>query len=783
MQVDFTSVEKAFIDKSGRKSQYAGERSSVVEVQNVYELGQLVAISFLDWVTSNPTGVIALPTGRTPEYFIKTLERYRQSWSDPSLVTELTSLGFTPGQTFPDTSQLKFVMLDEFFPISTEHRNSFCNYVRNFYCEPLGITDENILDFDLLKAGVLSKEEISVFETINIDLTLLSSTHLLTPEQQLQQNILKKIEAFCNNFEQRVRNLGGIGFFLGGIGPDGHIAFNQQDQPLESTTRLVGFNYPTAAAAAGDLGGIEKARGKAAMTIGLATIAYNPNVKAIIMAAGEGKAEVVRRTIEEKQSSFNPGSKLHDLPNARFYLTHGAASKLSARKAEDISKITVNCVSWALGHLSGVGIHKPVHELRDASELNCLPQSVHVPAWMKEPHNFLVMISCAARRLREKVDGGLRAASSVSKSILHTAPHHDDIMLSYHGAMHEMLGEKYNKNVNHFAYLTSGFHSVEDKVFNLSFASDAHLVFKGELSRDYDELMAIFHDEFIKNNEEGKDTIERVIFLRKIAEVWAIVTTQSYSQLVIQLTEKVQWLLNEYLPNHHPGDAVPKQMQLLKGCMRESEVDRVWALSQMPMNRIHHMRSKFYTDDFFCPMPSLEDDAMPLANLVRARQPDLITVAFDPEGTGPDTHYKVLQVVAAGLKLSMSRGDLTSNPSPMVWGYRNVWFVFAPWECNLMIPASEDDLNLMHDTFMSCFSTQKEASFPSPMYDGPFSAWARLLQIEQKQDLEDLLGKDYFQKHADPRVRSAAGFVFLRAMNADTFLKECEGLKSKFEMV
>jgi hypothetical protein len=50
------------------------------------------------------------------------------------------------------------------------------------------------------------------------------------------------------------------------------------------------------------------------------------------------------------------------------------------------------------------------------------------------------------------------------------------------------------------------------------------------------------------------------------------------------------------------------------------------------MNRIHHMRSKFYTDDFFCPMPSLEDDAMPFANLVRARKPELITVAFDPEG-------------------------------------------------------------------------------------------------------------------------------------------------------
>jgi hypothetical protein len=47
-------------------------------------------------------------------------------------------------------------------------------------------------------------------------------------------------------------------------------------------------------------------------------------------------------------------------------------------------------------------------------------------------------------------------------------------------------------------------------------------------------------------------------------------------------------------------------------------------------------------------MPSLEDDAMPMANLLKARQPHVLTVALDPEGTGPDTHYKVLLVSALG---------------------------------------------------------------------------------------------------------------------------------------
>jgi 6-phosphogluconolactonase/glucosamine-6-phosphate isomerase/deaminase len=882
MQTAWTSVEKSFLAKSGRKDAYKGEQIATVEVQNVYELGQLVAIAFLEWVTSNPSGVVALPTGRTPEYFIKTMDRYRASWGDAKVVSELKDLGFTPGAEFPDTTKLTFVMLDEFFPMSTAHRNSFCNYIRNFYVGPLKVAPENVLDFDLVAKGVITDEEMSVFAEVDVDLSLLTRD-ATSVEEKTRKGILMKVQQYCDVFEDKIRSLGGIGFFLGGIGPDGHVAFNQEHGPLDSRTRLVNFNYPTAAAAAGDLGGIDKARGKAAMTIGLSTITSSPTCRAIVMAAGEGKAEVVRSALEDPKDPSRPASSLHGVPGARFYLTHGAAGKLSARKAEDAANISVECVTWALAHLSGVGVGlgidqahlvvppaeyllaesliyaaakklgKPVHKMSNASDLKCLPQGDVLPSWISDDNNFRVLVSCAARRLREKIDGGLRAASCVSKSILHTGPHHDDIMLSYHGAMHEMLGrqpagmvtnsyaesvfsvnksggsnpdftakdkngnyisparrnrsdsiglvaplqlgEKYNGNVNHFAYLTSGFHSVEDRVLTRLAASVmktypgttnesylAHLVHAGELNRDYDELMAVFRDAFLNKDQEGQDYVEMIIFLRTVCYVWNIVLTQTYSQLEAQVYERVQYLLNEYLSNHQPGDAVPLEMQLLKGCMRESEVDRVWALSKMPMNRIHHMRSKFYTDDFFCPMPSLEDDAMPVANLLRARQPELLTVAFDPEGTGPDTHYKVLQVIAAGLKMAIGREDL-KNPNPMIWGYRNVWFVFAPWEATLMIPCSEEDLQLMHDTFMSCFTTQKEASFPSPHYDGPFSAWSRHLQIEQKQQLVELLGEEYFSQHKDERVRNCHGFIFLRAMHAQTFLDECEGLKSKFENV
>lgn len=60
---------------------------------------------------------------------------------------------------------------------------------------------------------------------------------------------------------------------------------------------------------------------------------------------------------------------------------------------------------------------------------------------------ILSLLSCSVS-YREKVEAGLQAMTSQNQSILHTAPHHDDIMLSYHGAMHHMLGRKEDKSTS-----------------------------------------------------------------------------------------------------------------------------------------------------------------------------------------------------------------------------------------------------------------------------------------------------------------------------------------------
>ncbi|RYG67211.1 glucosamine-6-phosphate deaminase, partial [archaeon] len=205
---NWTSVELSFIQRSGKKASYPNERAPVVEVLNVYELGKIVALSFLEWVQENPRGIIALPTGKTPEYFIKTLEHYKNNWSNPKIEEEVKSYGFHHA-SFPDTTQLTFVMLDEFFPMLSTHRNSFCNYIQHFYIRLLDIKPENILNFDLLQSGVVSLEDMGMFEG-DVDLTLLSrapSTELETR----QREILERVQKFCGEYEEKIKSLGGIG--------------------------------------------------------------------------------------------------------------------------------------------------------------------------------------------------------------------------------------------------------------------------------------------------------------------------------------------------------------------------------------------------------------------------------------------------------------------------------------------------------------------------------------------------------------------------------------------
>ena len=75
----FSSVEKHFFDQQTIKDQTS--QIPYIVLDNFPQLGLITSLRFLEWAYEYPEGVISLPTGKTPEYFIKWTHHILQNWS------------------------------------------------------------------------------------------------------------------------------------------------------------------------------------------------------------------------------------------------------------------------------------------------------------------------------------------------------------------------------------------------------------------------------------------------------------------------------------------------------------------------------------------------------------------------------------------------------------------------------------------------------------------------------------------------------------------------------
>ncbi|CAO3664219.1 hypothetical protein G6F70_007961 [Rhizopus microsporus] len=101
----------------------------------------------------------------------------------------------------------------------------------------------------------------------------------------------------CKKFEAEIAKVGGIELFLGGIGPDGHIAFNEPGSSLTSRTRVKTLAYETIIANARFFDGDISKVPKLALTVGVATVMDAREV--LIIITGAHKAIALAKCIEE----------------------------------------------------------------------------------------------------------------------------------------------------------------------------------------------------------------------------------------------------------------------------------------------------------------------------------------------------------------------------------------------------------------------------------------------------------------------------------------------------
>ncbi len=173
---------------------------------------------------------------------------------------------------------------------------------------PLGAYKELI---KLYKKGKVSFENVITFnmdEYVNIPKDHSESyysfmwnnlfSHVDAKEENV--NILNgnapDLEAECENYEKKMKDVGGIKLFLGGIGPDGHIAFNEPGSSLTSRTRVKTLTYDTIVANSRFFDNDINKVPKTALTVGVGTVMDSEEV--LIIVNGHNKARALQHAIE-----------------------------------------------------------------------------------------------------------------------------------------------------------------------------------------------------------------------------------------------------------------------------------------------------------------------------------------------------------------------------------------------------------------------------------------------------------------------------------------------------
>lgn len=106
----------------------------------------------------------------------------------------------------------------------------------------------------------------------------------------------RNLEKECADYEQKIKDAGGIDLFIGGIGPDGHIAFNEPFSSLNSHTRIKTLTTDTIIANSRFFDNDVNKVPQHALTVGVGTVMAAKEV--LILANGHNKARAVQAAVE-----------------------------------------------------------------------------------------------------------------------------------------------------------------------------------------------------------------------------------------------------------------------------------------------------------------------------------------------------------------------------------------------------------------------------------------------------------------------------------------------------
>lgn len=229
--------------------------------------------------------ILGLPTGGTPLSTYKCLiQEYKAG-----------NVSFKNVVTFN---------MDEYVGLSTEHPESYHSFMFNNFFSHIDIPSKNI---NLLDGNA-------------VDLV-----------------------AECSRYEDKIASLGGIHLFMGGVGIDGHIAFNEPYSSLSSLTRCITLTKSTRAVNSRFFNNNIVHVPKQALTIGVGTLLSAQEV--MILAVGENKAKAIKEAVEGSVNHVWTVSALQLHNNCTFVVDTSAMQELQVETIDYFKEVEYSVLS------------------------------------------------------------------------------------------------------------------------------------------------------------------------------------------------------------------------------------------------------------------------------------------------------------------------------------------------------------------------------------------------------------------------------------------------------
>lgn len=225
----------------------------IIEAENYGELSRWSAQFIAGLVRGKPNCVLGLPTGSTPVGFYKEF-------------VNISGIGL-------NLQNVQTFNLDEYVGLAPEHPQSY-----NFFMQ------DHLFNF--------------------IDIPL--------DQRHIPDGMSTDLEGECRKYEDLIENAGGIDLMVLGLGPNGHIGFNEPDSHLGTKTHVVSLTQETIQANARFFHDVEEVP-RQAITMGVGSIMKAEEI--LLVVSGTAKKEVLRKALYGEVTTAVPASILQLHPH------------------------------------------------------------------------------------------------------------------------------------------------------------------------------------------------------------------------------------------------------------------------------------------------------------------------------------------------------------------------------------------------------------------------------------------------------------------------------------